>query len=136
MEKIKLFINNCLKSEKGKDILVVLIVILVGLGCFELGRLSKENSSSPGLKILPADETGEYPNEDQSANIVSASIALKAPLDQTNSKAKNFFASNRGSKYYSLGCAGGKSIILENRIYFATKEEAERAGYQLSSSCQ
>ena len=89
MEKIKLFINNCLKSEKGKDILVVLIVILVGLGCFE-----------------------------------------------TNSKAKNFFASNRGSKYYSLGCAGGKSIILENRIYFATKEEAERAGYQLSSSCQ
>ena len=136
MEKIKLFINNCLKSEKGKDILVVLIVILVGLGCFELGRLSKENSSSSGLKILPADEMGEYSNEDQSANIVSADIAPKAPLNQGNLNSKNFFASNRGSKYYSLGCAGGKSIILENRIYFATKEEAERAGYQLSSSCQ
>jgi hypothetical protein len=46
MEKIKHFIE----SEKGKDIFVVLIVILVGLGSFELGRLSKENSSS-GLKI-------------------------------------------------------------------------------------
>ena len=41
MEKIKQF----LQSEKGKDILTVLIVILVGLGSFELGRLSKENDS-------------------------------------------------------------------------------------------
>ena len=46
MEKIKQFIG----SEKGKDILIVIIVILVGLGSFELGRLSKENDSE-GLKI-------------------------------------------------------------------------------------
>jgi len=38
MEKIKQFIV----SEKGKDIIVVLIVILVGLASFQLGRLSKE----------------------------------------------------------------------------------------------
>ena len=40
MEKIKRF----WESEQGKDILIVIIVILVGLGSFELGRLSKESA--------------------------------------------------------------------------------------------
>ena len=60
--KIKLFIE----SEKGKDILVALIVIMVGLGSFELGRLSEENDSS-GIKILPAG-AGEYPNQNNPDN--------------------------------------------------------------------
>ena len=46
MEKIKQFIE----SEKGKDVMVILIVVLVGLASFELGRLSKE-SNSGGIKI-------------------------------------------------------------------------------------
>src|SRR3990167_185099 len=111
MEKIKQF----WLSEKGKDILIVIIVILVGLGSFELGRLSKENTTS-GIKI-------EYPEqaENQPASVISS--ATEAITTKT------FFASNRGTKYYSIGCAGGKTIAQENRIYFATKEEAERAGY-------
>ena len=130
MEKIKQF----LESEKGKDILIVIIVILVGLGSFELGRLSKENSSS-GIKI-------EYtnPNTNQAANVVSATEYIKTMPVQTtqnlNSARKNFFASNRGSKYYSIGCSGGKTIKQENRVYFTTREEAEKAGYTLSSLCR
>jgi hypothetical protein len=129
MGKIKQFIE----SEKGKDILMVIIVILVGLGSFELGRLSKEANSS-GIKILPA-QTGEYSSQnlfkdtEQAANVMSAK-------NSANSVSKNFFASSRGSKYYSLGCSAGKTIKQENRIYFTTGEEAEKAGYTLSSSCQ
>jgi len=128
MEKIKSFIE----SEKGKDILVVLIVILVGLGSFELGRLSKSaNSSSSGVKI-------EYPNQpqnqllDQEANVLSTIESTQA--SQNNEK--GFFASNRGSKYYPVGCDAGKSLKQENRIYFNTREEAVAAGYELSSSCK
>lgn len=124
MEKIKLFIE----SEKGKDILIVVIVILVGLGSFELGRLSKENSRE-GIKI-------EYSNQNsnQSANVVSATES-NYPRTQSSNSGKNFFASSRGSKYYTLGCSAGKTIKQENRIYFATGEEAQKAGYTLSSSC-
>ena len=128
MEKIKL-ITNWIESEKGKDILTVIIVVLVGLGSFELGRLSKENSSS-GIKI-------EYPNQ-QKANVFSAIESYSSLLQNTkteNSAGKNFFASNRGSKYYSLGCSAGKTIKQENRVYFATGEDAQKAGYALSSSC-
>ncbi|HBB49426.1 TPA: hypothetical protein DEQ22_00510 [Candidatus Nomurabacteria bacterium] len=119
MQKIKRF----WESEKGKDILIVIIVILVGLGSFELGRLSKE-SAQGGLKI-------EYPglNGAQEANVISTA----APAERFG---KNFFASNRGTKYYSIGCSGGKTIKEENRVWFWTGEEAEEAGYALSASCQ
>lgn len=129
MEKIKQFVNlvqQGLQSEKGKDILVIIIVILVGLGSFELGRLSKENSAASGLKI-------EYPNqtEEQTTSLVlpEKNFSTASPSD------KNFFASSRGTKYYSIGCSAGKTIKQANRIYFATREEAETAGYELSSAC-
>jgi hypothetical protein len=134
MEKIKPIIKNCIESDKGKDILIVIIIVLVGLGSFELGRLSKENSSS-GVKI-------EYPNQDGNQG---ASAILSENFLQTTTKisptiqssaGKNFFASSRGSKYYTISCSAGKTIKQENRIYFTTGEEAQQAGYALSSSCQ
>ncbi len=129
MEKIKPIIKNCLESEKGKDVLIVIIVILVGLGSFELGRLSKEDSSG-GVKIEYTD-----PNTTQTANVVSA-VEYSNTTQNSNSTGKNFFASSRGSKYYSTSCSAGKTIKQENRVYFATGEEAEQAGYILSSACQ
>ena len=129
MEKIKSF----LASEKGKDVLIILIVILVGLGSFELGRLSKGSESSSGLKI-------SYPEgaSTQSGSLIVGLDGLNStkPGPGSNSSGKGFFASNRGSKYYSLSCSGGKTIKEENRVYFASASEAESAGYTLSSSCK
>ena len=126
MEKIKQF----LESEKGKSILTVLIVIFVGFGSFKLGRLSKSGGDG-GIKI-------EYLN--QPANVISTTENPKKTTNNTNisskSTDKKFFASNRGTKYYPLGCSAGDSLKLENRIYFNTREEAEGAGYELSSSCR
>lgn len=127
MEKIKLF----LESDKGKDTLVIIIIILVGLGSFELGRLSK-NSSNEGIKI-------EY--NDQEANIISSIGQNPTNQPQNTEKALGsnsgaFFASSRGSKYYSISCGAGKTIKEENRVYFKTSEEAEKAGYELSTSCK
>ena len=130
MEKIKTF----LESDKGKDIMIVTIVILVGLGSFELGRLSKEGNGSRGVKI----EYTEDVSNQQAGNVISAieSSSLLQNTEVANSAGKNFFASNRGTKYYSIGCSAGKTIKQENRVYFATSEDAQRAGYELSSSCR
>src|SRR3989338_1251059 len=127
MGKIKQFAE----SERGKDILVVLIVILVGLASFELGRLSKGNDGS-GIKI-------EYPIQNQEASVISqashSSVLQKTEIEK-NSTGKKFFASSRGSKYYPVGCESGKNLKQENRVYFNTREEAEKAGYELSASCR
>ena len=133
MEKIKSF----LESEKGKDVLIVLIVILVGLASFELGRLSKENAPN-GVKI-------EYPGQEAnviastSVNSINSSNGAIPGIDSnsdTNSSGKSFFASKRGKKYYSVDCSAGKTIKEANKVYFTTREEAEKAGYELSSACQ
>ena len=136
MEKIKLFLT----SDTGKDIMIVIIVILVGIASFELGRLSKENEPN-GVKI-------EYAGK-QEANVINSLEMVKfansdntsgstktASTGNVDASGKSFFASSRGSKYYSVGCSAGKTIKQENRIYFATGEEATAAGYTLSSSCK
>jgi hypothetical protein len=126
MSKIKQFFG----SDKGKDILVILIVILVGVGSFELGRLSKKADSS-GIKIEYKEVLGgEEAGFSSGGNRGNENAVLGA------STGKEYFASSRGQKYYSIGCSGGKTIKPENKIYFASKAEAERAGYELSSSCK
>lgn len=134
MEKIKQIITTSIESRKGKNVLIVIIIILVGSSSFEIGRLSKANSSS-GIKI-------EYPTQNQEVNPISEvesinNIAQNSVQKITKNKvSETFFASNRGHKYYPSGCSAGKSLKQENRIYFATREEAEKAGYELSSSCR
>lgn len=135
MNKIKSFID----SEEGKNILTVVILILVGLSSFGLGRLSKLNNSG-GLKIEYAKPleanvaSAPLVPTPKSKPAITTTVTPKKPLVPVT--AKTFFASNRGSKYYSIGCGGGKTIKQENRIYFATEEEAEKAGYELSVSCK
>jgi len=128
MQKIKAFID----SKQGKDILIVLIVILVGLGSFELGRLSKGTGSTDGVKI---EYTGKSASQNLEASALSAEDNLQSNLAPVKS-ATSYFASNRGKKYYPAGCSAGKTIKQENRIYFKTTSEAEAAGYTLSSSCR
>ena len=133
MEKIKHF----LESEQGKDILIVLIVILVGIASFELGRLSKENASN-GLKIEDSgQEANVIASGVNSSNRTNSRTNPNLGVDlNTNSSGKSFFASKKGKKYYSVDCSAGKTIKETNKIYFSTREEAESAGYELSSACQ
>jgi len=134
MEKIKQFFTETIQDEKGKDILIVIIVILVGLGSFELGRLSKENGSG-GIKIGYPNQAGNTISATESIDNLSINTETSPIIQNSNSTGKTFFASSRGSKYYTISCSAGKTIKQENRVYFATGEEAERAGYTLSSSC-
>lgn len=127
MEKIKRIITNSIESDMGKDVLTVLIVVLVGLGSFSLGRLSKQ-APNEGLKIdYPGMEIENKENIIQTINQVSKA---------QNSSSRAYFASSKGSKYYSLGCSAGKTIKQENRVYFETGDDAEAAGYELSNVCK
>jgi hypothetical protein len=125
MAKIKQFIQ----SKEGKDVLTVIIIILVGIGSFGLGRLSVDSQKSE-LRVLKASlvDGSAYLEE---VKALSTSDAYSNP-----NKDKKYFASIKGSKYYPIGCSAGKSIKIENRKYFSSKEDAEKSGYELSSSCK
>ncbi len=133
MEKIKSFIG----SEQGKDILIIIIVILVGLISFELGRLSKSDLKS-GIKIEYPDQTNQEANALNAISQLNSQNSLKQPFlgkNQVNTEG-SYFASKMGHKYYSISCSAGKTIKQENRVYFSSAAQAETAGYSLSSGCK
>ena len=133
MQKIK----QWAESQAGKDATIVIIVILVGFASFGLGRLSVAQKGS-GLKVMypPVISGGQI--APQPANVISApkTEPVTTKTSSANSSSKKFFASNRGQKFYGIDCAAGKNIKMGNRIYFDSKAEAEKAGYELSSSCR
>jgi hypothetical protein len=49
-------------------------------------------------------------------------------------KGMEWVASSRGRTYYRRGCNTGNRLSLANLISFRTEREAQRAGYQRSTS--
>ena len=132
MEKIKQFVE----TEQGKGILSILVIILVALGSFGLGRLSRDQVG-PGIAVQEYNLANVINAvENTNTNSTKQNIIKPTETSKSISTGKSFFASSRGSKYYSIGCSGGKTLKEENKVWFSSKQEAENAGYELSSTCK
>lgn len=62
---------------------------------------------------------------------VTGDTAVATPPVTTD----NFVASKNGTKYYPKGCSGIDRINVENRVYFATEQQAQEKGYTRTSTC-
>ncbi len=58
--------------------------------------------------------------------------ATAVPLQAGDSQL--WVASSRGHVYYKRGCSNANRLALQNRIYFRTEDQAQRAGYRRSAS--
>jgi methylphosphotriester-DNA--protein-cysteine methyltransferase len=47
-----------------------------------------------------------------------------------------YVASRTGTKYYLPTCGTAKRIKDENKVWFATKADAEKAGYEPATNCK
>ncbi len=102
--------------EKGKkyvtdDLLIVLIIILVGLSSYGLGRLSVIEENRESVYI------------DQSASVIQ-------------SESGGYVGSVNGSIYHLPWCSGAQRIAEKNKVYFDSKVAAEEAGYRPASNCK
>ena len=117
------------------DILVGIVIVLISIISFGLGRLSISWAPRPPMSILGPDGSAANPS---SAGIPKASggkpqtASISAP---TGSQDGGFVASKSGSAYHLPECPGAKQIKNENKIYFKTKEDAEHAGYHPAGNC-
>lgn len=115
-----------LRKEVWQTALICLLVVLVGVLCFALGRFSARdlggNSSQPGTVLVGEDDTDSILEEGQAG----ASGAI----------AGGVVASKTGSKYHFPWCAGAKSIKEGNKVWFASTAEARAAGYEPASNCK
>ena len=110
------------------------LIIIVSLASFFLGRASINNSQ--GSIVADTYNT-------QSASLAESAIKRPPTQDTDNVTAKGeqtntggYVASKNGTKYHLPWCGSAQQIKEENKIWFATKEEAEKAGYTPAGNCK
>ena len=113
-----------LESRKN-DIFTAGIIILTAVAGFGLGRLSAIYEQKKPIEI-------EYPGTSQAAAVVNFADSEVRLLNGE----KMYVASKNSDKYHLPWCAGAQRIKEENKIWFANKENAEKAGYKPSANCK
>lgn len=101
---------------------------------FYLGRISIKEANLPqneGVRIyLP---NGSLLEEGSATNQNEAHDGASLDIDTQSTKV---FRSKTGKIYYFTSCNSGNRVKVENRIWYNSSEEAEKAGYTLATSCQ
>lgn len=131
IEKFAEKVKGLTKTGKGelvkseKPLFWALVIVLTASVSFGLGRLSKIEEARVPIKV-------------EKSNVLASASAINLSDKEQGSEMpeKSIVASKRGKKYHYIWCSGAKTIKEENKIFFATEAEAERAGYTLAANCQ
>ncbi len=138
-------------KDNEADIILVVGIVLISLMSFGGGWLMGINSVLPQTtanedikieEILPdsltastseavetmQDEEIKNPTEEITTNSTQA-------IQTADQGEKQIVASKNGEAYYYIWCSGAKRIKEENKVYFSSKEEAEKAGYRPAKTC-
>jgi len=119
IEKIKQFIRVI--KENQNDIILVIGIILISLISFGAGKLTSTQIQN---------------SENQPPAIIENSNRPSGTITPTPEAIKIQIIGNKNSKIYHYPwCSGAKNMKEENKIYFNSKEEAEKAGYKPAGNC-
>lgn len=106
------------------------LIVLIAVSSFGLGRWSLIQDQQfaavkPSMVLMQASVTGsgkENTTEEESIDPTSGEIT--------------YVGSKNGTKFHLPWCPGAKQIKEENKVYFATKTDAQKAGYTPASNCK
>ncbi len=136
-------LSDTLQKIKGlpdlpKDIFVLLVIFLVGIGAFLLGQGSAFEKKRGGqLRITQQEEEPLSAKLSADNSAYRESVVPPSPTTPTNSDARGMYVGARsGTTYYLPWCSGVKRIREENKVWFATKEAAIAKGYKPSTNCK
>lgn len=141
-EKSKSFARRVFEN---RELFPALLVIVVGSVSFGLGRLSvvpADMASHARLVSVAEERTGENAAEPTEVNTATVLIGVSdeaAPVSTStisSSGAQKYVASKNSDKYHLPWCSGAARIAEENKIWFASKEEAAAAGYTPAANCK
>lgn len=127
--------------KKGKEmltkipthVLFVASILLVGTLSFMLGMLAgaeRERDQGKGFWIE------ERPFSGAPSGYKEAAAATKAVPAAPLPSGGEYVASKNGTRYYLPWCGGVSRIKEENKVWFASKEAAEAAGYTPAKNCK
>ncbi len=118
-------INSLGDTLVRQDIFVVIILFCVAIISFALGYFARGDKSER-VPIVASKAFCVNP-------ITEETTKNTARLAQGTS---TIVASKSGSRYYFVWCSGATRISEKNKVYFSSKEDAEKKGYTLASGCK
>ncbi len=121
--KYKLFHKESRTIIKS-DIFIVILMILLGLSSYGLGKLSSMEKGNDPTSLQEEETIPTTP-------IISKIIATSTKISENNTGL--VFASKSGTKYYYPNCTS--RVKEENKVWFNSIQEAESVGLTLASGC-
>lgn len=116
-----------------KDVLLVAAILLTATGSFGLGYLAGQDSASVEGHDIWIEKRAQK-------SLPAAAIeAVEAPEEvpaEPIAAGGGYVASKSGKAYHLPWCPGAARIKEENKIWFASKEEAEAKGYAPAKNCK
>lgn len=102
------------------------IIVLVALGSFGLGRLSRISERQPTLPI-----------SGMTASAEKAGTPATTEAPENAEEKEGFIVGSKSSKKYHFPwCSGAKQLKDSNKVFFADTAEAEAAGYTKAANCR
>lgn len=147
-------VSNRALLKVPKDVLLVLLVLSVSAFAFGLGMLAQKqlyiSESGQGRDIFKIEAASSSTGSNLGASVGGAALgaAVQSHVPQTQdvtakmapeptlSTVGKYVASKNGTKYYLATCSGAKRIKNENKVWFATVEDAKASGRTPSSTCK
>ena len=124
--KIKLFVQDHIE-EVG----VSIIIVLVGISSFLLGKYSVINSTVSGDGITFKNGALATTTPKTSGEEVPIS-----KVGETDGTTGQVVASKNGTRYYLPWCSAAERILAKNKVFFASAFEAEKAGFTKAANCK
>jgi len=115
---------------KNNAVFNALLIILVALGAFGLGRLSKIDENKTSFSFTDANVASMVQAASDDTTLPEGDLNASIPIGGL------YVASKNSDKYHAPWCSGAQRIKIENQIWFNSKEEAESAGYTPASNCK
>jgi hypothetical protein len=129
-------VSDGVKSFIADDaIFYGLLILLTAIASFGLGRWSvvSEATIVPKHPITYTQGASVTQSRDESREVAQPTNSEPVVGQSTTSQ---YVGSKNGTKYHLTTCPGAKQIKEENKVYFASKEEAQKAGYTPASNCK
>lgn len=125
---------NLLLTERRTDVFVAWLIILVSIASFGLGRLSALWPKKTPLTVENSrlSELGEL---SKSSTVTDRNLNQLNSLNSLDQLKGKYVASKNGKSYHLPWCSGASLIKEENKVWFETKEAAEKAGYTPAGNC-
>lgn len=118
------------------DYLLAILILIVSCLSFYLGRSSMRQKPESAIQTLPTVINSTETHQSFTSNTETSTPQTEPKPLPVDDKQGTYVGSKKGTKYHLPWCAGAKRIKEENKIWFSTKEDAQKAGYTPATNCK